>query len=153
MLPTMTSLGPKKFPGAGHAAVGVDAVPDDYVPEVRGGGVVLGIVALVEDIQVADELRDVLVGVLAVDHVLVGGGGVQEGGVVEAPRRHQVVLVAGQGVQVGEDVVHRVVLAADVGLPHRVELRPGEASEPAVGPVRHAEYVQNSSSLMNCVSG
>jgi hypothetical protein len=54
----------------GHAAVGVGAVRDDHVPEVRGGRVVVPLTGLVEDLQVSQVLRDVLVGVSEISNIV-----------------------------------------------------------------------------------
>jgi len=56
------------------AAVAVHAMRHDHVPEVLRGRVELRLAGLLEDAQVPDELRDVLVGVPTVEHYIKLGG-------------------------------------------------------------------------------
>ena len=76
------------------AAVAVDPVRHDHVPEVLRRRVVVPLVALLEDAEVADELRDVLVRVTPVEDVVVRDRRVLHVAVVEVPRDGEVLRLA-----------------------------------------------------------
>ena len=61
----------------------------------------------------ADELGDLRVGVQAGEAVLALRGRADDRHVVEPPGDLQVLLLAGQGIEVGQDLVHAAVLVAE----------------------------------------
>ena len=118
------------------AAVAVHAVRHDHVPEVLRGRVKLRLAGLLEDAQVSDELRDVLVGVPAVEHVRIGRDGLVDRVVDEALRGGDVIGAAGpQRRERRQAVADPAVLAGDVRVPHAVELRLRQRRQPAVHPI------------------
>ncbi|CAM5688587.1 hypothetical protein SVIOM74S_02785 [Streptomyces violarus] len=119
------------------AAQGVRAGARDHAPEVAGRGGVALLAGVVEQAEVAGELRDVLVGVSALQDVAVLRAGGQQRGVVEAAGGGEVFRPAGEGVQVRHDLVHAAVLTGDVDRPHALQLGLGEVAQPAVHPVAH----------------
>jgi hypothetical protein len=96
----------------------------------------LRLVVLLENPQVADELRDVLIGVPAVEDVLVGDDRLVDGGVDEALRGGHVVGLPRAGARERRQrVVDAAELAGDVAVPHAIELRLRQRRQPAVRPV------------------
>ena len=94
------------------------------------------LVALLVHPQVADELRNVLVGVAAVKDVFVADHRRVDRGVDEALRGGDVVGLPGaERGERRERIVDTAELPGDVAVPHAVELRLGQRRQPAVRPV------------------
>ena len=103
------------------AAGGERASVDDRLPEeARGAAIALLARQLVEPLE-ADDLRDLRVGVQAVERVAPFGERREQRLVAEAAGERQVLRVAGQRRDVGEHLVHAAVLGAE----HALELLVG----------------------------
>ena len=128
---------------AARATVAERAVRDHHRPEVLGRSVVILFSGLLEDPQVADVRRHVLVGVPPVQDVAILERGVEQRGEGERPGgRHVPGLrlgVRGERREFGHDLVHRTGLAGAVDVPHLVQLGLAVPAEPLVGPVTHPE--------------
>lgn len=109
---------------------------DHHAEEVLGHGVVVGVAGLLEDPQVADEVRDVRVRVQALlapaagllagledeDVAVLQAGVEQRLARVEQARGEPVRAVARQRRDLRQHLVGAAVLARDVGVPHQVEV-------------------------------
>ena len=108
----------------------------DHIPEVLRRRAVLGHVVLLVHAQVADELRNVLVGMPTIEDIRAGDGRILHVAIVEIARDGEILgLVGAQRMQTGKGVIRTAVFAGDVHVPHAIELLGAHLRESAVRPV------------------
>ena len=112
----------------------VRAVERDASPERVGHGAVAGFARQLAVERRPDRLRDLGVGVEAVERVLAARQRVEHSAVVEQPREPEVLGVAGHRVESGQHVLH----AAELGLEHGLPLCVAEPRSAGGDPGRHA---------------
>ena len=118
------------------AAGGETAMAGDGLPEESRRRLIVGLPGqLIEAIE-ADELGNLRVGMEIVECVARLGHRIEHGMVAKALGQSQIFLVAGQDINVGENLVHPAML----GVEHALELLIGEVLRGGFGKV--AEFYQ-----------
>ena len=117
------------------AARAVCVVIFDDALEVLGNAQVAGVAGQFIAANRADHLRDIGVGVIAVEHVLVGCEGHEHLLVLEAVAEVAVLGVTGDGIEIEGRLIHSAVLGQQDALPFII----GEGFGVGVGPVGHLD--------------
>ena len=117
------------------AAGAITVVIFDDAVEVLGNALVAGVAGQFVAANRANHLRDISVGVIAVEHVLVGCKGLEHLLVFEAIAQVAVLGVPRDGVEVEGRLIHSAMLGEQDALPLVI----GDGFGVGVGPVSHLE--------------